>query len=150
VDSTHVEQEDKPIPRMRQEAMGVFFALMNSGPLKYQLAKCDKCADHYFRGKLRTKEPYTGTFFCAECRKKGATANRAKQDRRRRAHEDMVKEAALALQRWPGLPEKARASYGTEKLYIARMLARRGISVKWVTRNWQAVQQYQPEQGMVV
>jgi hypothetical protein len=138
--STHpAGQQDNPIERMRREAVGVFSTLMNDLSLKLQISKCDQCNQYYFRKKLRPR--YPGSSFCTQCRS-GASAKLSMKDKRKTAHDDLIKDAADALKRWPELSEETRAKYKTDKVYIARGLKKRGVGVKWVTRNMKEVKEY--------
>jgi hypothetical protein len=141
------EQHDNPIKRMRQEAVGVFDAVMNDLSLKFQLAKCDRCAEYHFRKKLRPRY-LTGRSFCRAC-VKGASTRISIKNARETAHKDLLKEAVAALERWPGLSDETRAKYKTEETYIARSLKKRGVGVKWVTRNMDEVRQFNSSQDMV-
>jgi hypothetical protein len=138
------ELHDNPVERMRQEAVGRFSALMNAAPLKFQLSKCYKCGDYYFRKKLR--DFYKGgKFFCSGCRKKKATVGLFRQER----HDKLIEEAALALKAWQALSDATHVKHKAVKVYIARSLKKSGVGQNWVTRHMVEIQQFKSDQGIV-
>jgi hypothetical protein len=128
------------------DAQGQFLRfILNPEAWRLGRRPCKRCGRYFLRAK-RTEEK----IFCDHRCASGNSAAESMRAKRKKAHEDIVKEASAAMARWSALSEGEQAKHRSDKAYIAQSLKKYRVGEKWVTRNMDEVRQSEPEQGMVV